>query len=91
MAVGSKPFAVDLVTPTRAEPTVQCTFAAIPAWDGEIGILHGRAPLVCRLGDGELRLEEQGGQTRRFRISGGFAEVLDSVVTVLTSEAESAD
>src|SRR4029079_12455257 len=43
-----------------------------PAYDGEVGILTGHAPLMALLGDGELRL---GGAGRRFKVSGGFMQV----------------
>jgi F-type H+-transporting ATPase subunit epsilon len=54
-----------------------------PAYDGEVGILTGHAPLMALLGDGELRLE--GG--RRFKVSGGFMQVLDNHVRVVTEKA----
>ncbi len=43
-----------------------------PAYDGEIGILTGHAPLMALLGDGELRLGT--GSGRRFNVSGGFGK-----------------
>jgi F-type H+-transporting ATPase subunit epsilon len=48
--------------------------------------LPGRAPLIGRLGFGELRIRD-GGTTRRYFVDGGFAQVRDDVVTVLTSRA----
>jgi F-type H+-transporting ATPase subunit epsilon len=56
-----------------------------PAYDGEVGILTGHAPLMALLGDGELRLG--GGTGRRFRVSGGFMQVLDNHVRVVTEKA----
>ena len=50
----------------------------------------GRAPLIGRLGYGELRTA-QGQQTQRFFIDGGFAQVRDNVVTVLTPRAIKAE
>ena len=56
-----------------------------PAYDGEVGILTGHAPLMALLGDGELRL---GGNTgRRFTVSGGFMQVLNDQVRVVTEKA----
>jgi F-type H+-transporting ATPase subunit epsilon len=54
-----------------------------PAYDGEVGILTGHAPLMALLGDGELRL----GGGRRFKVSGGFMQVLDNHVRVVTERA----
>lgn len=56
-----------------------------PAYDGEIGILTGHAPLMALLGDGELRLGT--GSARRFRVSGGFMQVLNNEVRVVTEKA----
>ena len=61
-------------------------FVALPLSDGEIGILHGRSPLIGRLGYGELRTTTLG-QTRRYFVDGGFVQVRDDVVTVLTNRA----
>jgi F-type H+-transporting ATPase subunit epsilon len=56
-----------------------------PAYDGEVGILTGHAPLMALLGDGELRLG--GGTGRRFKVSGGFMQVLHNHVRVVTEKA----
>jgi F-type H+-transporting ATPase subunit epsilon len=56
-----------------------------PAFDGEVGILTGHAPLMALLGEGQLRLGGSGG--RRFNISGGFMQVLDNQVRVVTEKA----
>jgi F-type H+-transporting ATPase subunit epsilon len=57
-----------------------------PAYDGEVGILSGHAPLMALLGQGELRLGS--GSIRRFNVSGGFMQVLDNAVRVVTEKAE---
>src|SRR6476660_1194712 len=59
-------------------------------YDGELGVLPGRAPLIGRLGAGELRLKQRGA-THRYFVDGGFAQVRADVVTVLTSKALPAD
>jgi F-type H+-transporting ATPase subunit epsilon len=59
-----------------------------PAHDGEVGILTGHAPLMALLGAGELRLGGGGG--RRFTVSGGFMQVLDNQVRVVTEKATAA-
>jgi F-type H+-transporting ATPase subunit epsilon len=75
-----------VVTPERALLDEQADFIALPLYDGELGVLPGRAPLIGRLGYGELRIT-QGSATQRFFVDGGFAQVRDNVVTVLTSRA----
>ena len=57
-----------------------------PAFDGEVGILVSHAPMVTLLGKGELRLDG-GGADRRFTIEGGFLQVADDEVRVVTERA----
>lgn len=79
-----------VVTPEKVLLDDIVDFVALPVYDGELGVLHGRAPLIARLGYGELRIEG-GGTTRRYFVDGGFAQVRDDVVTVLTGRALPAD
>jgi F-type H+-transporting ATPase subunit epsilon len=57
-----------------------------PAFDGEVGILTGHAPMVTLLGHGALRL----GDGKRFNVDGGFLQVVDNVVRVVTERASAA-
>src|SRR5262249_28726624 len=79
-----------VVTPEQALRDVAADFVALPLYDGEIGILPGRAPLVGRVGFGELRIK-RGNQTERLYVDGGFVQVHADVVTVLTPRAIPAD
>jgi F-type H+-transporting ATPase subunit epsilon len=75
-----------VVTPEKAVLDAAAEFVALPMYDGELGVLPGRAPLVGRLGCGELRIQ-QGPDTKRYFVDGGFAQVRANVVTVLTARA----
>jgi len=79
-----------VVTPERALLDVEVDFVAVPMYDGELGVLPGRAPLIGRLGPGELRTR-RGNETHRFFVDGGFAQVRSNVVTVLTPRAMKAE
>ena len=57
-----------------------------PAFDGEVGILTGHAPMVTTLGTGTLRL----GNGQRFTVEGGFVQVADNEVRVVTEKASKA-
>ena len=59
-----------------------------PAYDGEVGILTGHAPMMALLGKGVLRLGGEGGQ--RFNVDGGFLQVVDNTVRVVTERATAA-
>jgi F-type H+-transporting ATPase subunit epsilon len=79
-----------IVTPERSVVDETADFVALPMIDGELGVLPGRAPLIGRLGFGELRTVV-GKVIHRFYIDGGFAQVRDNVVTVLTGRAMPAE
>jgi len=59
-----------------------------PGAYGEIGVLPDHAALVTTLEPGELSYVETGGAVARIRITGGFAEVRDNVMTVLADAGE---
>jgi F-type H+-transporting ATPase subunit epsilon len=61
----------------------------IPGKNGYLGILPGHAPLFTELSAGELSYR-QGGETFRFAVAWGFAEVLPDRVTILAETAERA-
>jgi F-type H+-transporting ATPase subunit epsilon len=79
-----------VVTPEATVLDKQVDFVALPLFDGEIGIGRGRAPMIGRLGYGELRLREGSGQARYY-VDGGFVQVADNVVSVLTPKAVPAE
>lgn len=78
-----------VVTPDRELLSTEAEFVALPAHDGEMGFRKDRAPLICRLGTGLLRIES--GETKhRFFLEGGFAEMAHNTLTVLTRSAQPA-
>lgn len=80
---------VSVVSPERTLYEGQADAIVAPAFDGEVGILTQHAPMITLLGDGVLRLTT-GGSTQRFRVAGGFLEVADDRVRIVTERAESA-
>ena len=72
-----------VVTPERTVLDREANLVVVPAFDGEIGILTGHAPTLARLASGEMRLSGGPGAASYF-VDGGFAQVSDDVVTVLT-------
>src|SRR4051812_24775495 len=80
---------VVVVTPEKAILDEVAEMVILPMFDGELGVLPGRAPLIGRLGAGELRLKTAGAVTRYF-VEAGFVQVRANVVTVLTANAKPA-
>ena len=64
------------------------TAAVIPAWDGEIGLLKSRAPLMVKLGHGTMRLDAVEGGPERLFVAGGFAQMKGDQLTLLTDQAQ---
>ena len=60
-----------------------------PAFDGEVGILPMHAPLMTLLGRGTLRVDTAEGE-QRFQVDGGFLQVVDDSVRVVTEQATAA-
>jgi F-type H+-transporting ATPase subunit epsilon len=75
-----------VVTPEQTALETKAEFVALPLYDGEIGIAPGHSPLIGRLGYGEMRIRS-GGKTVAYYVDGGFVQVADNVVAVLTSRA----
>ncbi len=76
---------VSVISPEAVLFNGETDSVVAPAYDGEVGILTGHAPLMALLGDGELRLG--GGSGPRFKVSGGFMQVLNNAVRVVTEKA----
>lgn len=86
MATADKKLQCVVVTPEKTVLEREADFLVVPLFDGELGILKDRAPLIARLGYGELRCRSAG-MTERYYVDGGFVQVRDNVISVLTSRA----
>lgn len=75
-----------VVTPEATVLEESAEFVALPLFDGEIGIAPLHSPMIGRLGYGEMRVKH-GGQVARYYVDGGFVQVVDDVVSVLTGRA----
>ena len=71
-----------IVTPEKTMLDQQAEAVALPMIDGEAGILPGHAPMIGRLGPGELRIRN-GSTVDRYFVDGGFAQIEGGVVSVL--------
>jgi F-type H+-transporting ATPase subunit epsilon len=76
-----------LVTPETTLLDASVESLRFPLFDGQIGILPGRAPFVGRLGFGELEIVEATG-SKKYYVDGGFVQVKGPVVSLLTNRAE---
>ncbi|MAF26590.1 MAG: ATP synthase F1 subunit epsilon [Gemmatimonadota bacterium] len=84
------PLRCSIVTPERAFFDEVVDGVVVPAHDGEVGILPGHASFLARIGIGELRVA-RGSEVSRWFVEGGFVEVRQNRVTVLTDSASEVD
>jgi F-type H+-transporting ATPase subunit epsilon len=81
---------LQIVTPEKKVFSDTVDNVYLPGAEGEIGILDGHAALVTSLAPGELRYAK-GGSVVSLALGGGFAEVTQEHVNVLTDMALNAD
>lgn len=74
-----------VVTPEATSIEQEADFVSVPLFDGEKGIGAGHAPMIGRLGYGELRLRT-GGTADRYYVDGGFVQVENNVVSIMTGK-----
>lgn len=79
---------VSVISPERVLYEGRARGVVAPGHDGELGILPMHAPLMTVLGTGTLKVDAEGGAPVRFAVSGGFLQVVDDVVRVVTERAE---
>ena len=79
-----------LVTPSRLLLDEEVDEVTGPGALGEFGVLPKHISLLTLLEVGEMSYK-QGGERHHLALSGGYAEVLDDVMTVLANAAEYAD
>jgi F-type H+-transporting ATPase subunit epsilon len=77
---------VSVISPERVLFEGEVASVVAPAYDGEVGILPQHAPMMTLLGSGELRLGP-GGSAGRFKVEGGFLQVVQDHVRVVTEKA----
>ncbi len=75
-----------VVTPEATVLDVTADFVALPLYDGEKGVARGHAPMIGRMGFGELRYRVND-ETAKYYVDGGFVQVQDNEISVLTNRA----
>ncbi|MGI9043889.1 MAG: ATP synthase F1 subunit epsilon [Gemmatimonadaceae bacterium] len=80
---------VSVISPESVLFEGEASSVVAPAFDGEVGILQDHAPMMTLLGTGSLRLESASGE-KRFHIEGGFLQVVENNVRIVTEKASAA-
>lgn len=80
------PVQFDLVAPERRLASLKATEVQIPGADGDLTAMEGHAPTITTLRPGILRAVAPEG-IKAFAVTGGFAEITATGVSVLAERA----
>lgn len=89
--MSDKTLYVDIISPEKPVFSGPATSISAMAWDGQVGIFPGHAPMVTKLGIGEVRVSTGTGPDKkvsRFAIKQGYLEVSHDKVVVLSEDAK---
>ncbi|MDE3003232.1 MAG: F0F1 ATP synthase subunit epsilon [Gemmatimonadota bacterium] len=78
---------VRVVSPDKTLFEGEAASVVAPAWDGQVGILPGHAPMLALIGSGALSVDRPGGGSDTFYVAGGVVKVERDTVTLLTEYA----
>jgi F-type H+-transporting ATPase subunit epsilon len=80
-------FQCTIVTPESQALDETVSQVILPAFDGLVGVLTDRAPMLVKLAIGPLRVDLAGGSQKYFLIDGGVAQMKSNKLTVLATSA----
>ena len=83
--------ALKVITPNREMYNGEADMVIMRTKSGDVGILHGHQPMVTVLDYGVMRIQNEGEEDKTAAVFGGFAQIGEDGVTVLTDIAEWAD
>lgn len=78
---------LEVVTPDRLVLSTDADVVVCPGVEGQFGVLYGHIPFLSALDIGAMYYR-LGGTTEYLCVSGGFAEVTGTKVTVVAESAE---
>ena len=81
----------ELVSPERLVLSAEVDMVVVPGADGDFGVLPGHAPLISNVRPGVISVYNDRVIEARVFVAGGFAEVSNSRLTVLTEDAVALD
>lgn len=78
---------VDIVARSGELWSGEAQSVVVPAFDGELGILEGREPVLAVLRPGTVKITTAEGTEHEFDVPQGFAVVDEDVVTVVVDDS----
>lgn len=87
----AKPFRVDVVSPEATVWSGEATIVVARTPEGELGIMADHEPLMGTLSTGAVEIEDESGSRTTIGVHGGFIQVLNNQVTLITDRAQVAE
>ncbi|MCH7901009.1 MAG: F0F1 ATP synthase subunit epsilon [Acidobacteria bacterium] len=87
----AKTFQVDVVSPEATVWSGRATIVIARTPEGELGIMADHEPLMATCATGPIEIEAESGERTTIGVHGGFLQVLDNQVTLITDRAEVAE
>ncbi|HET9464823.1 MAG TPA: F0F1 ATP synthase subunit epsilon [Gemmatimonadales bacterium] len=78
---------VTVISPEASMFDGEADAVVAPAFDGQVGILPNHAPFMTLLGEGTLTVR-RAEAVSRFSVRGGFLQVVDNRVRVVTEHVQ---
>ena len=87
----AKTFRVDVVSPEATVWSGEAVIVVARTFDGELGIMADHEPLMGALATGPVAIQTESGERTTIGVHGGFIQVLNNQVTLITDRAEVAE
>ena len=82
---------LEIITPSKIGYKGNVTSVSVPGTLGNFQILYNHAPIISSLDIGEIKIEDQRGNTTHFATSGGTVEVSANKIIILAESFERSD
>ncbi|VTZ62165.1 ATP synthase epsilon chain [Sinorhizobium medicae] len=89
--VMAETFNFELVSPERLLVSETVTEVVIPATEGEMTVMANHAPTMTTVRPGVVAVKTAAGNTERYAVFGGFADILPTGCTLLAESAVHVD
>lgn len=83
-----KAFQVDVVSPEATVWSGMATIVVARTPEGELGVMADHEPLMGALATGAVEIEAESGERTIIGVHGGFIQVLNNQVTLITDRAQ---
>ena len=84
----AKAFQVDVVSPEATVWSGMVTIVIARTPEGELGVMADHEPLMGALATGAVEIESETGDRTTIGVHGGFIQVLENQVTLITDRAQ---